>query len=175
MNACWGRRLVIWGWPYSWNLSVKSVFLLQSQYCYLPCTSRQTKCRSFNCSGQCHDPFTGCCGFADQWVAGIVAVNLMYYILMSMWWGAYNSENLYRPFMLYHSWDVVWWSSKHQYKVPHHSSFVPYKCEFCENNSVSHTSPKDVDEFVHILSILTIVGEVRYRRSLLVQWNQYFI
>jgi len=31
-------------------------------------------------------------------------------------------------------------------------------------NSVSHTSPKGVYEFVHILSILTIVGEVWYGR-----------
>jgi hypothetical protein len=54
-------------------------------------------------------------------------------------------------------------------------------------DSVSHTSPKGVNEFVHILSMSTIVGEVWYGRSLrsavehlwvlwkFVQWNQYFI
>jgi len=33
-------------------------------------------------------------------------------------------------------------------------------------NSVSHTSQKGVNEFVHILSILTTVDEVWYGRSL---------
>jgi hypothetical protein len=37
---------------------------------------------------------------------------------------------------------------------------------FAKINSVSHTSPKGVNEFVHILSRLTTVGEVWYGRSL---------
>ena len=42
----------------------------------------------------------------------------------------------------------------------------PASVNFVKINSVSHTSPKDVDEFVHILSTLTVVGEVWYGRSL---------
>jgi len=42
----------------------------------------------------------------------------------------------------------------------------PGSVNFVEINSVSHTSPKGVNEFVHIFSILTIVGEVWYGRSL---------
>ena len=42
----------------------------------------------------------------------------------------------------------------------------PAGVNFVKVNSVSHTSPKAVNEFVHIFSILTTVGEVWYGRSL---------
>jgi len=47
-------------------------FLYRVSVVICPVTSCLTKCWSFNCSGQCHGTYAGCCGFSDQWLAGIV-------------------------------------------------------------------------------------------------------